>query len=154
MRNYGKTSPATLARALAFVAITGYKNGLHMSTRIAMTSDLVDLKPYTVNYGSGEITLHKYVLSEEGRRLAETSALWKAHAALVASGFRLESRNVGARRYKPSFLSYTHTEHLRGNGPQMRSAFISRGTAFAQREPGAEIPENGKPWDYLKVTVA
>jgi hypothetical protein len=153
MRNYGKTSPATLARALAFVAITGHKNGLHMSTRIAMTSDLVDLKPYTVDYGSGPMTLHKYTLSEEGQRLAETSQLWKAHAALVAMGFRLESRRIGARRYKPGFLSYTHTEHVQGNGPQMRGAFISSGTAFAQREPGAEVPEGGKPWDYVKVDV-
>lgn len=143
-------SPATLAKALAFVAITGHKNGLHMNTRISMSADLVDLKPYTVNYGSGDMTLHRYVVSPEGMALAETSKLWKAHAALEAMGFRLEQRRPGARRYKPGFLSYVHPEHMeRGN---KRGAFISGGDAYAQREPGAEIPEGAKPWDYVRIS--
>lgn len=141
--------PATLANALAFVAITGHKNGLHMNTRISMSADLVDLKPHTVDYGSGPMTLHRYVLSEEGQKLAETSKLWKAHAALVAMGFRLEQRRAGARRYKPGFLSYSHPEHMeRGS---KRGAFISSGTPFAQRGPDETIPEGAKPWDYVKV---
>lgn len=144
-------SPATLAKALAFVAITGNKTGLHMNTRISMSSDLCDLKPYTVQYGDGEpLTLHRYVVSEEGMKLARTSKLWKAHEALTAMGFRLERRASG-RNYKPGYLSYRHPEHMERGSP--RGAFISSGSAFAQREPGAEIPEGAKPWDYVKVAL-
>jgi hypothetical protein len=96
----------TLRNALAFVAITSSKRKLHVTTRLAMYDFLMpfDLKRFGV------------MVNDEGQKLVEQTALWKAHQKLLAMGFRLDV----SRKHAPNFISYVHTEHLR------RHAWIGR----------------------------
>jgi hypothetical protein len=83
-----------LARALAYVAITGGKRGLHIWTRIA-------IGPYVKM--SMTAPYHDKV-DEAGMALARTSRLWKAHEELLALGFHYKvSRSPGMRHlsYEP-----------------------------------------------------
>jgi hypothetical protein len=117
------TTRTTLARACAYVGITGRKLGLKVDTRIALY-DYAD-------FVKGADGLHSEVLNDAGRALAETSPLWKAHAALVARGFHLD-RNT--RRQRPSYLHYAMWDE---DARRHRTAFIANGQAYVPSPIGS-----------------
>jgi hypothetical protein len=131
------TTPAALARALAYVEITDSKSYLHTSTRSA----LFDYVGYAPDFPKNAVRF--YVLTPEGRALAEGSALWAAHQKLVALGFRLRGAE-SRRKQKPGMLSYVHREDVR------RTAFISGGSPYAMAAPDA-VPEGRKAWEHFAL---
>uniref|UniRef100_A0AB74UH85 Uncharacterized protein n=1 Tax=Caulobacter phage BL57 TaxID=3348355 RepID=A0AB74UH85_9VIRU len=139
-----KTSPATLSRALAYLAISGGTSCLTINTRVAM-HPYYDLVPRVLKLGETELTTHVYKLNAEGKALAEKSKLWRGHQKLLDMGFQFKKNR---RRQSSRFLSYEHAEHMERKS--LRGAFISGDRVYAQPAPG-ETPEGKKDWDYLPV---
>ncbi|AFU88255.1 hypothetical protein CcrColossus_gp385 [Caulobacter phage CcrColossus] len=136
------TTPKTLSRALAYLAITGAQRGLHTNTRIAMYG-YYSLVPTEVQIGDHILTLHKDKLNEAGWKLARESKLWRAHEKLVEMGFEYKERRG---RQKPNFLSYEHPTQMAHK--RARGAFISTDSLYVQPAEDA-VPEGKQPWDYL-----
>lgn len=132
---------STLARALAYLKISGGKRGLHINTRMAM-HPFENFEEYEVDYGSGEpLKLHRLVLNEAGLELAKASKLFKAHEALLALGFKYDP----ARRPKPGFIRYVRFSEAR---EKVVSAFISGDHPYYQPE---EVPEGKGPWEHVPL---
>lgn len=118
MRNVSKY---TLSAALAYIAITGRKRGLHMSTRLAVL-DYTNLNLEGPSF---------YELTEEGWEIAKTSRLWKAHEHLTSLGFVHDTR---VRRETPRFVHYHHKdvpERSAWTGKHGRAYWASEGETWA-----------------------
>lgn len=114
-------SKYTLMSALAFVAITGNKKGLHMQTRLAL-HDYTRLNPDFGKAGWQPM----YSLTDEGRELARQSRMWKAHEHLIKMGFTLRKRGRQTTRHL-SYVQYDdHGERWAHTG--------SHGSVYAAME--------------------
>lgn len=134
--------PATLHRALAYLAITGGKSGLHMDTSIAM-SRYYDFVPEEYKIGDTVLTMHKYRLNAAGLELAQKSKLWRAHERALALGFYFRD---GRRRQTLRFIRYYHREDMVNNDE--RGAFISSDSLYVQ--PAEGMAPDGKSWSFIK----
>lgn len=123
----------SLRDALALLAITGSKRGLHIRTRMAMY-DYVEFKEYTYKIGDTTFTGHRDELTPEGWAEARRSRLWKAHEHILSLGFSLDRREAW-RKHRLAFVHYVmHTEDDR-----VLTAFTgAHGQAYAQDPTASE----------------
>lgn len=104
------------ADRLAYVAITGYKRKLMGRTRLAML-DFTDIARGNVS--------RIYDVNDAGMDIVRNSRVWKAHQALLAQGFALDSNS---KRHSPTFIRYlaTNLVETKNGKPFTRVAWISR----------------------------
>lgn len=138
-------APATLSRALAYLAITGGKSGLHVNTSIAM-SPYYDFVPEEYKIGDMTLTRHRYRLNEAGVELASKSKLWRAHERATALGFVFREKHG---RQSLRFIRYCHREDRVKH--EERGAFISSDSLYVQ--PAEGMAPDGKSWSYIKEDV-
>jgi hypothetical protein len=142
------TTRATLANALAYIAITDSVKYLRSETFCACMN-------YYTFKAAGEPGPF-YTLTEEGRALADTARLWKAHAHLVGMGFKLDAR----ARHKPGLIWYEHPEAVRATlapsyGPGASQKKGRLGFATRRGSAYADIPskETRSGWKCAKVAT-
>lgn len=114
-------SDMRLDRALAFIAISGTKRGLHLNTRMKLDTDLAtyEMEP-----------TFRHVVTEKGMELARRSRLWKAHEDITARGFSLRSD----RKHTLGHLSYHKFDESTG---KFVCGFVSKsGTVYVDDERG------------------
>lgn len=113
---------ATLADALAYIAITDGQKYLHTKTSVAVYRYV----KMNVARSSGRF----YEVSEEGMQLARQTKMWKAHERLLAMGFEFSPRG----KVSPRFLRYSHPEQAQTKSGQkfFRTGFTGyHGTVYA-----------------------
>jgi hypothetical protein len=127
-----RTTQKTLANALAYIAITGSRKHLRLDTCVS-TGRFTDLRM------AGGLFIG-WMVNDEGMKIAKTSKLWKAHERATSQGFKVDD----SRRVRPSFIIYRHPDTVSTkHGERHRTAFISRGSLYADRltDDGVLRPE-------------
>ena len=96
----------TIQDALAYIAVTGDRRGLHIGTRIELHEFVVfrDIDTVLDEVKSTGERARWYELNSSGEERARKSRLWKAHCQLAEMGFTPAAH----RPHKPGFILYTH----------------------------------------------
>lgn len=118
------TTAATIADALAYIAITGSQKFLHWSTRTAIL-DRVSLNKDL--YGK------LYLVDEAGMEMARKTKMWKAHEKILSMGFEFQA----TRRFRPRFLPYLHPDQVStpAGNKMFRMAFTGwHGTVYVDMQ--------------------